>query len=119
MQSISIRALALALPLVAQAAPYIASLTGDQFVQLMTRPDPPTQHDYGRRERAYSYLDGARDAGEGRTWCDVHQLKTPDMAYEIADEISRLPAADRKNRAATLILQVLHMKYPCPAGRSS
>lgn len=118
MQSTGIWSLALALPLVAQAAPYIPSLTGDQFVKLMTRSEPPTQYDHGHRERAYSYLDGARDAQEGRTWCDVHQLKTPDMAYELADEISKLPAADRKNRAATLILQLLHKKYPCPAGRS-
>lgn len=107
--------LAAALPIAAQAAPYIHTLSGEQFVNMMTRPEPLSAYDYQQREKAYSYLDGARDAAEGSTWCDVHQLKTPDMAYDLAEEIAKLPAAERKKGAAALILGLLRKKYPCRA----
>ena len=82
-------------------------------MNMMQRPQPLNQVDYPAREKAYSYLDGARDTAEGRVWCDVNQLKTPDMAYELSDEISKLSPARRSKNAASLILDMLRQKYPC------
>lgn len=98
------------------AAPYIPALTGDRFVDLMRRPEPLSAYDYMQREKAYSYLDGVRDSAEGRVWCDVKQLKTPDLTYELADAIGKLPPAERKRNAADLLLDLLHHKYPCRQG---
>ena len=109
-------ALLLAFPLATSAAPYPYTMSGNQFVQMMS-PSNPTGYEYLQREKAYSYLDGVRDGTEGSTWCDLpHQLKTPDLAYELADDIAKLPAAERKKNAAELLLQQLKRRYPCRAG---
>jgi len=108
----------LALPLAAGAAPYPFTLSGDRFVEMMSHPDPSGAA-YLMRERAYSYLDGVRDSSEGRAWCDVDQLKTPDLAYEMADDIAKLPAAERKKNASLLLLQQLKRRYPCRSGSKS
>lgn len=100
------------LPIAAQAAPYSHTLTGDRFVEMM-RPDPASGYEYQQREKAYSYLDGVRDASEGRVWCDAYQLKTPDMAYDLAGEIAKLPAAARKKNASLLLLDLLGQRHPC------
>lgn len=105
---------ALALPIATQAAaPYNHTLTGDQFVSMMNRPEPRSGYDNMQREKAYSYLDGARDSAEGRVWCDVNELKTPDLAYELAAEIAKLPVAERKRNASLLLLEQLKRMYPC------
>jgi Rap1a immunity proteins len=110
--------LALALPeCLAQpaAAPQHYSMNGDQFVKMMKGPVsfPMDPYDYMQREKAYSYLDGARDTAEGRVWCDVDQLKTPDLAYEMAELIAKLPTAERKKNASLLLLEQLKRTYPC------
>jgi hypothetical protein len=111
--------LALVLPALAAAAPYPYTLSGDQFVKMMSTPDP-TGYDYLQREKAYSYMDGLRDGTEGSAWCDLpHQLKTPDLAYELAGDISKLPAAERKKNAAVLLLEQLKRRYPCRNGGKS
>ena len=107
-------ALLLALPLAAAAAPYPFTLSGDRFVEMMSDPSP-TGATYLLREKAYSYLDGVRDGAEGTTWCDVDQLKTPDLAYEMAGDIAKLPAAERKKNASLILLQQLKRRYPCGA----
>lgn len=107
---------ALAIPAVAAAAPYPYTLNGDRFVKMMSQPNP-TGYDYLEREKAYSYLDGVRDGAEGTAWCDLpHQLKTPDLAYELADDIAKLPAVERKQNAAILLRQQLARRYPCRNG---
>lgn len=103
---------ALLLPAVSAAAPYPYTLSGDQFVKMMSPPDPKG-YEYQQREKAYSYLDGVRDGSEGTVWCDVNQYKTPDMAYEMAENIAKLPAAERRKNAAVLILGLLRKNYPC------
>lgn len=102
-------------PIAASAAPHGYTMNGDQFIKMMKRPVslPMDPNDYMQREKAYSYLDGARDTAEGRGWCDVDQLKTPDLAYEMADLIAKLPAADRKKNASLLLLEQLKRTYPC------
>ncbi len=118
--SVAILALAIAssaLPAAAVAAPYAYSLSGDQFVRMMSHPAELNSVQYMDREKAYSYLDGARDSGEGRVWCDVNVLKTADMAYDLAHEIAKMAPAERKKNASLLLLDLLHRKYPCrPAG---
>lgn len=111
--------LSLALPAVSAAAPYTYTLSGDQFVKMMSPPNP-TGYEYLQREKAYSYLDGLRDGTEGSAWCDLpHQLKTPDLAYELADDVAKLPASERKKNAAGLLLQQLKRRYPCRNGSKS
>lgn len=105
--SISVRSFA--------APPYAYTLTGDRFVRMMNGTEPLTGDDYILREKAYSYLDGVRDGAEGRDWCDVNQLKTPDLAYELAADIARLPAAERKKNASVLLIELLRRRFPCPA----
>lgn len=95
-----------------KAAPYIYTMTGERFVSMLHRAEPLTILE---REKAYSYLDGLKDATHGSVWCDIDQLKTPDLAYDLADEISRAPLAERRQSAATLLLAMLHRKYPCAA----
>lgn len=105
-------------PLTAAANAGSYTMNGDGFVKMMRHPDqmPMPPHYYIEREKAYSYLDGARDSAEGRLWCDVNVLKTPDLAYEIAASIAQLPAAERKENASKLILRQLQQLYPCQKG---
>jgi hypothetical protein len=110
--------LALVLPAIAAAAPYPYTMSGDQFVKMMA-PLDPTGYEYLQREKAYSYLDGVRDGSEGTVWCDVDQYKTPDLAYELAGDIAKMPAAERKKNAAVLLLQQLKRRYPCRSGGRS
>jgi len=51
------------------AASYSYDLSGEQFLQMMTHPEPLSAAHYSDREKAYSYLDGAKDATIGRAWC--------------------------------------------------
>lgn len=107
--------LAMALPAITQAAPYIPTMTGDQFVKMMNMA-PQTEAEYRNRDRAYSYLDGARDSTEGRLWCEVRQLKTPDLAQELAARIAKMVPAERQKNAAGLLLGLLQSQYPCRGG---
>lgn len=100
----------------ASAAPYAHTLTGEQFVNMMNRPQPLSSQDYLEREKAYSYLDGARDHSEGREWCDVNQLKTHDLAQELAQDIQKLSTQARKRNASMLLVEQLRRKYPCRHG---
>lgn len=107
--------LALTLPTIAVAAPYPYTMSGDRFVQMMNAVEskPNDSYAYMLREKAYSYLDGVRDSAEGTTWCDVNEYKTPDLAYEVAAKLEKLPPAERKKNASQLILQQLKAMYPC------
>ncbi|WP_306391148.1 Rap1a/Tai family immunity protein [Telluria beijingensis] len=107
--------LGLMLPLTALAAPYSPTMDGNRFIEMMSHPSPSGQA-YLDREKAYSYLDGLRDGAEGRVWCDVSQLKTPDLAYEMASKLAQLPATERKKNASQLLLEQLGRTYPCRNG---
>jgi hypothetical protein len=86
----------------------------------MMTPPNPTGYEYLQREKAYSYLDGVRDSAEGSEWCDLpHQLKTIDLAYDLANDIAKLPATERKQNAAILLRHQLARRYPCRTGRKS
>ena len=110
-------ALGALLPATAIAASYAHTLTGDQFVSMMNRPTPLSTADYMEREKAYSYLDGARDSAEGRVWCDVNELKTHDLAQDLAAKVAKLPATERKKNASQLLLAELKRAYPCRAAK--
>lgn len=94
--------------------PYFYAMNGDSFVRMLHREEPLTAFE---RAKAFSYVDGLRDATHGSVWCDVHQLKTPDLAYDLAAEIAQMPAAERKRSAASLLLELLRRKFPCTSPR--
>lgn len=89
---------------------YAYAMTAESFINRFKQPEPYTSLE---RDKAFSYLDGIKDASQGRVWCDVNQFKTPDMADHIVVEFSRMSAAERKRSAAPLILDILRRDYPC------
>ncbi len=95
-----------------------ASMTGEMYRAMLDRPEPLDANGYLEREKAYSYLDGIKDASQGRVWCEVGQLKTPDLAYDIADRIGRMQPAERQRSAALIVLDVLRRAYPCDKSAS-
>jgi hypothetical protein len=105
--------LAAALPALIQAAPYGFSVSGDEFVRLMSHQHPMTDQQYAEREKAYAYLDGVKDAEVGKTWCPDKPHKTFELAYDAADHIKTLPADERRTSAAALLLVYLSNRYPC------
>ena len=109
---------ALALMVVAStAAAYYPNLTGDDYVAYLRPANPQTPLEYRLRDKAYSYLEGVKDSTEGIAWCDVDQVKTPDLAYDIADAIAKMPKSERAGNAARLIQQHLQRLYPCSTKR--
>lgn len=96
----------------ANAAP-VFTLSGDRFVELMRALEESKPDGYAQRERAYAYLDGVRDTSSGKSWCDRHAAKTPDLAYAFAAAISKLPPSERKKNAALLLTEQLRHAYPC------
>jgi Rap1a immunity proteins len=108
--------IAAALPSLAQAVPtYQYDLTGDQFVSMLAR-QPASEQEYRARERAYSYLDGAKDATVGTAWCPPQPRKTHELAYDATDYIKSLHSDLRKGNAAQLLLAYLSKLYPCNGG---
>lgn len=95
---------------------YFYAMNGDSFVRMLHREEPLAAFE---RAKAFSYIDGLRDATHGSVWCDVHQLKTPDLAYDLAYDIARMAPAERKRSAASLLLELLHRKFPCSVPRGS
>lgn len=93
--------------------PYSYAMSGDQFVRMMTRPEPLSSYDYMEREKAYSYLDGAKDGTAGVAWCPPRPRKTFELAYDAADYIKTLAPEVRKGSAAALLLIYLGSQYPC------
>ena len=109
-------AIAAALPALASAAPrYQFDLTGDQFIMALARP-PSSEQEYRSRDRAYSYLDGAKDAAVGTSWCPNRPRKTHELAHDAADYISGLSTSQRQGNAAQLLLAYLSKQYPCAGG---
>lgn len=92
------------------------SLSGDQFVQWIGQSQPVSEADYRNRDKAYSYLDGVKDAAAGTAWCPAKPHKTFELAYDAADHIKALPSEDRKGNAARLLLSFLSFRYPCAKG---
>ena len=99
-----------------KATPYPYSLSGNQFVYMMTLPEPLSSYDYMQREKAYSYLEGAKDATVGMAWCPPRPRKTFELAYDAADYIKSLTLEERKRSAAIMLLAYLGSQYPCPKG---
>ena len=96
------------------ADPY--DLTGAQFLQMMRHPEPLTSVNYMDREKAYSYLDGAKDATIGVLWCPLKPRKTFELAYEAAEHIETLTPKARKESAAKILIAFLSQHYPCKKG---
>lgn len=101
----------------ALAASYAPNMTGDGFVEHLRHSDPMSPLDYRKRDKAYSYVEGVKDATVGKTWCDDNTVKTPDLAYDLADAIAAMDAKARAGNAAILITQYLQRTFPCSAKR--
>lgn len=97
----------------ASGSSYTPNMTGDLFVEHLRHSDPTTPLDYRKRDMAYSYVEGVKDATVGKTWCDRHTVKTPDRAYDLADAIAAMGAKARTGNAAILIAQYLKRRFPC------
>ncbi|WP_145648450.1 Rap1a/Tai family immunity protein [Pseudoduganella lurida] len=104
------------MPWQAGAAQRFYDLSGDLYVQFLSRPEPLGEADYRNRDRAYSYLDGVKDVSIGTGWCPARPRKTFELAYDAADYIRKLPADARHGNAAPLLLAFLNSRYPCPKG---
>lgn len=92
-------------------------LTGDQFVQLMAHAEPLNESAYRDREKAYSYLDGVKDALLGTGWCPARPRKTFELAYDAADYIRALPIETQKKNAARLLQLFPGFPSPLPKRR--
>lgn len=97
-------------------ATYTYDLTGAQFLQMMRHPEPLTTVNYMAREKAYSYLDGAKDATVGMLWCPSKPRKTFELAYEAAEHIESLTPKAQEENAAKILLRFLSEQYPCKKG---
>lgn len=111
--------LAALLPASLHAAPYIPTMNGDRFVAAIIHTGELTDNDYVEREKAYGYIDGVRDAAEGRDWCNVTSLKTHDLAQSLASEIQKRSPSERQRNASRLLIELLQKKYPCRQGATS
>ena len=97
-------------------AGYTYDLSGEQFLQMMRHPEPLTSVNYMAREKAYSYLDGAKDAAVGVLWCPLKPKKTFELAYEAAEHIETLSPRAQKESAAKILIAFLSEQYPCKKG---
>lgn len=98
------------------ATAFVYDLSGEQFVQWMTHSEPLNALNFRNREKAYSYLDGIKDAALGTGWCPAQPRKTFELAYDAADYIRGMPSEARKGNAAILLLSFLSTRYPCTKG---
>lgn len=95
------------------AAPYSPAMTGNVYVDFLYHAEPMSPSESEKREKAYSYFEGVKDATEGTVWCATVELPTPDTAYEIAHEIKAMKKNDRAKNASTFIRDYLKRKFPC------
>ena len=100
--------------------PYAYTMTGQMLVDKLFgdgNDRPVTGEAYLEREKAYSYMDGLKDATEGTVWCHARNQAPVDFAMDTASALSKLDAAQRRANAAPLVLEILSRKYPCPSKR--
>lgn len=97
----------------AQSTRYPYTLTGEGFVKLLPLRTDLNPQQLLDREKAYTYVDGVKDAVQGQVWCDVNHVKTADLTYVIRNEIESMSAAQRRGGAAPLIMGILKREFPC------
>lgn len=65
------------------------------------------------RELALGYGAGVADATQGNTWCDTSRVKTIEIDSELAHEIRKLSPTRLRQDAASLIIEILKIRFPC------
>lgn len=120
-------ALALALPIAAQAGPqhkrYYPTITGEVLVRYYLGPPEPRHEalradDYVNRAMARGYIDGIKDMSEGTAWCFAGG-KPHELNEDIAVAISKLAPAEQRGSAGPLVIAALRQLFPCPGRRST
>lgn len=108
------------LPLFVQAAPYaypFNAMTGEQVVAKLLK-EPSTEIDYIERDMMHSYVNGVKDATQGRAWCFVGAILPHELNIELASAIrANRTAADLRRNAAPILLDELGKRYPCKSGK--
>lgn len=67
------------------------------------------------RERARLYLLGVEDATEHKSWCEYRLFKTITLEENIVRYFEKLPPSRWQERAASVIEEALHKRFPCPS----
>jgi hypothetical protein len=98
------------------AAPYgypYNAMTGQQVVSKLLK-EPATEIDYIERDQTHSYVNGIKDATQGRIWCFVGTILPHELNIEVAFAVrATRSAGDLNGNAAPLVLEELRKRYPC------
>ena len=93
------------------------ALLSDYMGPARPRDDPFLKGgDIVNREMARGYMNGIKDATEGKAWCYVSG-KPHELNEDIAQALMKLEPEERKAPAATLVVNALSQRFPCPTDR--
>lgn len=98
---------------------YHGTVSGEILLRNYIGPTEPSTNQFIRsgeivdREMARGYMDGVKDATEGKDWCYVAG-KPHTLNDEIADTMAKLKPDELKASAGPLVINALRHLYPCP-----
>jgi Rap1a immunity proteins len=114
LQATSLRAQSASAPggaAITSITPDSVELTAGAFRDALLRGDEPT----GTAARLY--LLGVEDATEGRAWCSYKAFKTITLREQVYESLQKLPPSRLSERAAVVIEEALHKRFPCEESR--
>ena len=95
-------------------------MTGQRLVALYEtrKPGETESAEKMRQLIAESYVNGVHDATEGKGWCYSEETRPkPDTIQEhVIWDLRTTPPGQLSRNAADLIVELLHMRYPCANG---
>lgn len=87
------------LPMSSPAAPYVPTVTGEQYVREMLDASDSDQVAF-RRERMIGYTDGVMDGTVVVRWCPAGQEVAHELSFVAAEDMKGLPRQRLKGAAA-------------------
>jgi hypothetical protein len=108
---------------VSNAQPVIIAswMTRQRLIDLLQHPPRVrnklqlTPADYLKEQTAESYIDGVKDATEGKEWRSHNSTRGPDDFHDkVIAELKSMPARQLKRSASSFIAEVLRKRYPYP-----
>jgi len=136
MRALTLLGLMLVAPCLAQPAAPSPEMTGEALVKLMGNVDPARVSwspaspfrsraiaaeyiDMANGEFVRGFIQGVRDATQGREWCPGAQVRPlpHEMDADARRALQGLPGAQLKRAAANLIAEVWRKAWPCPGQR--